>query len=169
MPKRKSDETLNFVAMYYQRNKKYNAIKKKYEALKKQFNEKMGVLFSESTDDSKLKTFTAEIDGELVEIKVTQCTKKTVTFFPDALEKVLKKGAVEKVIEKQYSVNDMKGFIKYLKSIGADPKIFKSFINVEKSVNVGELERMIDLGFISMEDIENCYAVSVSNPYYKIS
>ena len=62
----------------------------------------------------------------------------------------------------------MLGLITYLQECGVDPKIFKSFISVEESVDVKELERLEELGKISKEQLKGCYSVKCQKPYYQV-
>jgi hypothetical protein len=72
-------------------------------------------------------------------------------------------------VVKRYNIIDMEGLIKYLKSCGVNPTKFKSYIGVEKSVNMNAFNQLYDLGEIQKSDIEGCYTVNKSASYLKIN
>lgn len=102
-------------------------------------------------------------------LKVTRIQKANVEFKVDKLEKVLPKDIANKVILKKYEVTNMEGLITYLKGCNVDPKIFKGFLNVTKYVDTKEIDKMEELGKITVEQIKGCYSVKKSNPYYTVS
>lgn len=102
-------------------------------------------------------------------IKVSRVVRTKVDFDAEAVEWALGKDKASKVVKKSYTINDMSGLVRYLKSCDVDPNIFKKFLSVEKSVNTEELERMEQLGEISMEDLDGCYTVTKGNPYFRVS
>jgi len=63
----------------------------------------------------------------------------------------------------------MVGLITYLKECGIDPKVFKSFISVRKTVDTKELDRLEELGMITAEQIKGCYTVKNQNPYFTVN
>ena len=91
-----------------------------------------------------------------------------MVFNADKLEKVLGKKISDNVIIKKYEIVDMFGLIAYLKECNVDPKIFKSFLSVTKSVDVKELERLDELGKISIEQLNGCYTVNKQKPYFTV-
>lgn len=94
--------------------------------------------------------------------------KASVEFNADAIEKALGKELSKEVILKRYEVQDMAALIVYLKECGVDPKIFKSFIVVEKSVDAEAIDRLEEVGRITHEQIDGCYTVKTQNPYFTV-
>lgn len=72
------------------------------------------------------------------------------------------------VIDKSYTITDINRLIVYLKSCGVDPKVFKSFINVTKTVDEKKLDKLADLGLISKEQLEGCYTLKRQKPYFTV-
>lgn len=99
---------------------------------------------------------------------ISRVQKSSVEFNPDKLEKVLGKRLSEQVIVKRYEVTDMASLVAYLKECGVDPKIFKSFITTLKSVDVQELDRLEDLGKITVEQVKDCYTIKRQKPYFTV-
>lgn len=87
----------------------------------------------------------------------------------DKLEQCLDKRSAKEVIQKTYTVTDMEGLVKYLKTCGVDPKKFKSFLYIEKRVDETKLEQLNALGEVAVEDLEGCYTTSTKSSYLRIS
>ena len=58
--------------------------------------------------------------------------------------------------------------IAYLKECNVDPKIFKSFLIVSKTVDTKELDRLDELGKISTEQVKGCYTIKRQKPYFTV-
>ena len=104
---------------------------------------------------------------ETLVVKRIQSSK--VEFDLVKLEKALGKQLSRDVINKRYEINDIDGLIEYLKECGVDPKIFKSFLSVSRSLNAKEFDRLADLGKITQDQIEGCYTVKKQKPYFTVS
>lgn len=102
-------------------------------------------------------------------LKVTRVQKVNVDFDIEKLEKTLPKDVVKRVVVKRYEVANMEGLISYLKKCNVDPHVFKSFLNVTKHVEVSALDKLEELGEVSVEQLKGCYSVRKSNPYYTVS
>ena len=102
-------------------------------------------------------------------LKVTRIQRTNVEFDVDKLERVLSKEIAKKVITKKYEVINMEGLISYLKKCNVDPQVFKEFLNVTKFVDTKEMDKLEELGKISINQIRGCYSVKKSNPYYTVS
>lgn len=70
------------------------------------------------------------------------------------------------VIDKSYTITDIDSLIIYLKSCGVDPKVFKSFINVTKTVDEKKLDKLADLGLIRKEQLEGCYTLKCKKTFF---
>lgn len=143
--------------------------KENFEDVKKQFYKDMDEYFEsmEIANDGSV-IFEYPTLGESA-LKVTRVQRATVDFKVDKLEKVLPKDVAKKAIIKKYEVVDMQGLILYLKECNVDPKKFKSFLSVTKHVDTKEMDKLEELGKISIEQIKGCYTVKKSNPYYTVS
>ena len=102
-------------------------------------------------------------------LKVTKIQRTSVEFKVDELEKILPKEVAKKTIIKRYEVKDIQGLISYLKKCNVDPNIFKGFLSVTKTVDTKELDKMEELGQISVEQLKGCYTVKKTSPYYTVS
>lgn len=134
-----------------------------FEKAKNKFADAADIYFKlKGNDDSE--TF-EELDGS---VTVSKVQKVSVQWNIDKLMKAVGKQVSKSIILKRYEITDMLGLVTYLQECGVDPKIFKSFISVEESVDVKELERLEELGKISKEQLKGCYSVKCQKPYYQV-
>lgn len=101
--------------------------------------------------------------------KIKPIINKKITWDIGKLSKKVSKEILNEVVDKKYSINDMDGLIAYLKSCGVNPKEFKKFINVEKSVNNKKIDELGQLGEIDIEQLSGCYELQANFSYVKIS
>lgn len=99
---------------------------------------------------------------------VTRSVRKTVKFDADKLELKLPRDIRKSVIIKEYIAEDFAGLAKYVKSLGGDPEVFKSFFSIDKKVDVKELERLEGIGEVTEGMIDGCYVVTVGNPTFLV-
>lgn len=157
------------VLKFFEEQKRFKQIQSEFTETKEQFNNIMSDYF-ECNDVEKSMTFSypnslGQSVGDLV---VNRIQKSSVIFDADKLEKVLDNEISKRVILKHYEIIDMTGLIAYLKSCGVDPKIFKSFLSVSKSVDTSELDRLEELGKITAEQVQGCYTVKRQKPYFTV-
>lgn len=144
--------------------KKYKAISKAYQAKKS----KLSLAIKNFMFCTKGASDEFSFEQNDILLRVKKITPTIVVWDPDKLEKCLSKKEREKVIEKKYSIEDMAGLIKYLKSCGVDPKVFKSFITVERKVCVEALEQLEALGEVTQSELKGCYSVETKTSYLRI-
>ena len=104
-----------------------------------------------------------------VKLNVTRIRTKKITWMLDKLKQKLGKDIYNDVVDKTYTINDMHGLIKYLKSCGVDPKKFKKFIDVKEELDETKLNTYYETGALKKEDIEWCYDVKMGEPYIRIT
>lgn len=102
-------------------------------------------------------------------VRVTKVRCKKFVWDVQALKEKLNKNFFKEVVTKTYTVNNMPGLTKYLKSCGVDPITFKKFITVDAVVNEQKLSDAMEVGGITKKDIEGCYTVEVGEPYFRLS
>lgn len=100
---------------------------------------------------------------------VTRIRTKKVFWLVEKLKEKLDKKTYNKIVDKTYTINDIEGLIKYLKSCGVDAKKFKKFIEVNEEVDGTELNNLYDRGEIKKKQIEDCYEVKLGEPYIRIT
>lgn len=120
-------------------------------------------------------SFEIELDEEAgyytnhVKLNVTRIRTKRVTWLLDKLKQKLGKDTYKDVVDKTYTINDIQGLIKYLKSCEVDPRKFKKFIDVDETLNETKLNTYYETGALKKSDIEGCYDVKVGEPYIRLT
>lgn len=104
-----------------------------------------------------------------VKLNVTRVRTKKVTWLLDKLKQKVGKDIYSEVVNKTYTVNDMQGLIRYLKTCGVDPKKFKRFIDVTEELDETKLDTYYETGALKIKDIEGCYTVKMEEPYIRIT
>lgn len=101
-------------------------------------------------------------------LKIMGITPKKVNFDVEKMEELFGKEVLKEVVVKHYHITDMPGLVEYLKTCGVNPKKFKSFIEVEKEVDVRAVNRLGDVGVIKKEELAGCCNVIEGESYVKI-
>lgn len=104
-----------------------------------------------------------------MKLNVTRIRTKRVTWLLDKLKQKVGKDIYSEVVNKTYTVNDMQGLIRYLKTCGVDPKKFKRFIDVTEELDETKLDTYYETGALKTKDIEGCYTVKMGEPYIRIT
>ena len=160
LPKNLKVQVVNF----FQEQKKFKRSKAEFEKSKSEFYESMSNYFgpcdTEIKFDCKNKDELSDSGGKYFVVK--KLVRSTVEFDSAKLAKSLTGlgFCLDDIILKRYEVSDMKGLISYLKECNVNPSIFKSFLTVSSSVNSQELNRLEEIGKLSLDDIKGCYPVS---------
>lgn len=154
--------------------KRFKKTKEFFDESKEYFEQVVGEYFDENhIDDDGLRIdYPSDELGPGSSITVKRIQKKTVLFDPDKVEEVIKRKVAGDgyilVVEKQYKISDIGGLVAYMRSLGADPSIFKTFISVDKSVKQEGLDQMEQLGIITHNDLKGCYTVKKAKPYFQL-
>lgn len=104
-----------------------------------------------------------------IKLRITRVRTKKITWLLDKLKQKLNKDTYKDLVDKTYTISDMQGLIKYLKSCGVDAKKFKKYIEVEEQLNETNLNTYYETGALDKKDIEGCYTVKMGEPYIKIT
>ena len=163
-----SEECKQAIITFFQKQKKFKQVQTRFGEIKTNFYNDMEDYFECNNVNGKLTIEDDTLNGT-EKIVVTRIQSSKIEFNPDKLEKVLDKEFSQNIIQKHYEVTDMDGLVTYLKDCGISPKVFKSFISVRKTVNIKELDRLEQLGMITLEQIKGCYSVKNQNPYFTVN
>ncbi|MCQ2485286.1 MAG: hypothetical protein MJ168_08135 [Clostridia bacterium] len=159
-------QVLQLAARLYAATQKKKANDSKFTEFKKSVEGQLDVFIS--TGESV--TIDGAINqGEMGVYTITNVQPTSITWFADKLKEKLDKAIYKRIINRRYEIADYEGLVKYLKSCGVDPKVFKSFVNVVDTVDTKKIDNMSKLGYIPAERIAGCYLVEMKNPYYKVS
>lgn len=154
------------VRNFYDKQREFSDIKKAFDQLKKSFEKEMELVFAESKTDSISFSIGYDYKDELFVVK-----KRCRTYIKWNFKKLainLGNKLFKQVVNKKYIVNDMLELIEYLKSCNVDPNIFKKYIDVEYSLNEAELDNLELLGKVKAEQLEGCFDLSFSKPWYSV-
>lgn len=108
-------------------------------------------------------------DSSRGKFSVSDVRPKKVVFDTEKMHKVLSKDVCEAVMTAKYHVDDWEGFMGYMRKLGADEALLMSFMQVEESVDQKALDSLVDSGKLTMENLEGCYEVKVSDGYIKVT
>lgn len=164
-PNYTKEQFIHFVKEFYNEQKEFKERQERFNTIKQLFYNDADEMFNYE-GISKLVIDNDDLEGN--ELVVNKVQKTSVIFDIDALENNLSKEMCKDVIDKSYTINDINRLIIYLKSCGVDPKVFKSFINVTKTVDEKKLDKLADLGLISKEQLEGCYTLKRQKPYFTV-
>ena len=151
---------------FYNKQMEFSDIKKAFDQLKKSFEKEMELVFAKSETDSVSFSVGSDYKDELFVVK-----KRCRTYIKWNFQKLainLGNKLFKQVVNKKYIVNNMLGLIEYLKSCNVDPNIFKKYIDVEYSLNEAELDNLELLGKVKVEQLEGCFNLSFSKPWYSV-
>ena len=168
-PKPSIEECRQAVLDFHKKQTEFKGTQSQLNDEKAKFNSLMEEFFKGEGIDKSAVFSNCGVNGVCERYTVTRVQKMSVDFDPERLERALDKETSKKVVRKSYEIIDIDGLIVYLKECGVDPKIFKSFLQVYKSVDLDELNKLEELGEISMEQVEGCYTVKRQKPYFTVS
>lgn len=164
-PNYTKEKFIPFVKEFYNEQKEFKERQERFNTIKQLFYNDAEELFNYE-GISKLVIDNDDLEGN--ELVVNKVQKTSVIFDIDALENNLSKKMCKDVIDKSYTITDINRLIVYLKSCGVDPKVFKSFINVSKTVDEKKLDKLANLGLINKEQLEGCYTLKRQKPYFTV-
>lgn len=150
------------VQQYVDEKKKFDEAQKHFESIKSKTTKVMFNYF----DKKNINSINIDYFGKTVTLSKVQSSK--VVFDLKALKEALGDELFGKVTTKKYEVVNSKGLFKYLKQLGANPKIIKSFLNVEITVDEKALNNLSDVGEIDEDMLKGTYTIENRSPYIKI-
>lgn len=154
------------VRSFFKRHEKFEAIKAQYEELRAEFNSDMDAYYDKFLAENRKNAKFEDTNGD--ELIITRVAPTKIEWFPDKLRKRVTKPIWKQLVQKHYEIKDMPGLVRYLKSCGVDPNIFKMYIEVTETVDEKAIERLGDLGKLTPHNIAGCYLVKSSKPYYRL-
>lgn len=141
----------------------------KFQIKKKYLEKKIEKILDKKNKTSYSFCLENEVTKERTYFKATSVKPKKIEWNMETLKQILDKEIFDEVCIKKYTIIDYEGFVEYLKSLKADPKIFKGFIQCEKSMNQNKLDQLSELGEVSVDDLEGCYNVINKESYIRIT
>ena len=164
-PNYTKEQFIPFVKEFFNEQKEFKERQERFNTIKQLFYSDAEELFNYEGID-KLVIDNEDLEGN--ELVVNKIQNTSIVFDIDALENNLSKEMCKDFIDKSYTITDINRLIIYLKSCGVDPKVFKSFLNVTKTVDEKKLDKLTDLGLIRKEQLEGCYTLKCKKPYFTV-
>lgn len=161
------------VRILFEARKKLNSIKKYVDEInRKESLYIKNFMFSNLRD----KVFEITLDeGESYyqspqKVRVQQVVRSKVVWKLEKLKERLTKEQINSIVDKEYTIVDMKGLSEYLKVCGVSAKEFRKYINVSEQLSESKLEIAYETGEIKKKQLEGCYEVeNVGEPFIKIT
>ena len=100
---------------------------------------------------------------------LTRVQTRKVTFDAPKVEKAVGKKLAKRVITKKYMVDDMEALITLCKEHGITPKELKALVHSESEVDKKEIDRLVEIGEISLDTLKGAFTVKESEPYYRVT
>lgn len=152
------------IKKFYTLNSEFKEYEKKFALKKEQL---MSVLdeYFDTHDETEISIESTA--GDVYTCKKVQSSK--VIFDIDKIEKKYGRKDCSTFIDRKYTINDFKGLVKLLKSYGVKSEEFKKFIDVDKTVNESNLNKLYEMGILKIEDLEGMYTIRKNKPYYKVN
>jgi hypothetical protein len=151
----------------YEIKNKSKRMQDEYKIRIKYLEKKIDEIFTKKKETSY--SFCCQNRDSDIYYKATLVQPKKIEWNMDVLQQVLNKKIFNQICNKKYTIIDYEGLTNYLKTVGADPKVFKNFISCEKTMNDKMLNQLSELGEITEKDLEGCYTVTNREQYVKIT
>lgn len=160
----------NAAAELYESQIKFKEYEKKYNERRKELqNIIQGYINKRGMEYFRFLANTGMFQKIPTELKIRNVITKKIIWDTNLLKKKLDKKVYNRVVHKQYIINDMEGLIEYLKSCGVDPKVFKTFLTINEEVNNKLLDDLGAQGEFNIEDLKGCYEVIENAGYIKVT
>ena len=131
----------------YEVKNKSKRLQDEYKIRIKYLEKKIDEIFTKKKEISY--SFCCQNRDSDIYYKATLVKPKKIEWNMDVLQQVLNKKIFNQICNKKYTIIDYEGLTKYLKTVGADPKIFKNFISCEKTMNDKMLNQLSEHGEIT--------------------
>jgi hypothetical protein len=156
---------------YFHKKQKFDGVKKQFDEDKDRFETDMLELMDALKKNRVVFEPETPISSgtESGKLTVAKVEKTSIEWDADKLERRLPKSVAKKVIRKKYCIADMQGLTAYLKSCGVDPKVFKTFLAIERTVDMKAIDQLGNVGELSVRQISGCYIVKCHKPYFTLS
>lgn len=158
------------IKYFWEQKRTYEASKANFENDKYEFYNEMDRYFDEvADDDGKFGVSVKETVKGIGRIVCQKISTVSISFDVKKIRKVLTKEQQKQVIQKHYKVINWPKMFQLLKDSGVEWKEFLKCVEVSETVNQKELDKLIDLGYVDMDDIKKCASTKVKNVYYKLT
>lgn len=102
-------------------------------------------------------------------LRVLKIKPKKIHWSVEKLKVKLKKQIFDRVVEKKYVIVDYPRLVKYLKSCGVNPAVFKMYVEAEYKIDMQALEKEYSTGTLKMSEVAGCYKLEEGTAYIKLT
>jgi len=156
-------KTQNEIVDLFNEKEKFKLYEKQYKAKTKELQTDIIKDFIKKGKD------VVDVPYSNKNLRVKLVTPRSIQWDVDALSKTVSKDTFNKIVDKQYLINDIEGLKDYLKSCGVNPKKFMTFIDVIQSVNNNMIEDLSKKGVLDEDKLKDCCSVVENASYLKIT
>lgn len=142
-----------------------------FEQSKQEFYHTMDMYYDKlkNEDDKVVVDIQGITEFDKSSITVTKVETKEVIWDMNKLKgKIKDEKQRELVFQKNFNVTDWTGLMALMMSAGIKFKQFKEYVDISESVRENQIDKLVDLGLLSEEDIKECATVKIKSRYYKM-
>lgn len=160
----------------------FSNMQQKKKQLDKKFNERKagfyklmsdalgsGVVGDGSTFEFQVDRHLADGTSKKFNFKATRVVPTKVVWDVPKLKKKLDADVLSDVVKREYTVLDMVGLARYVKSLGGSQSKLKSFFLVSESVDEEAMDQAFEVGDITRDDVSGCFSVEVKSESYRVT
>jgi len=105
-----------------------------------------------------------ELDSEIngIAYRIKKSESLNVKYDVEALGKKLEKELFDDILEKQYTISDIRTLTKLIKNAGIPAMAFRRCIHVNKSINKAKMNQLYNVGDITKKDIDKCFTAKIT-------
>lgn len=160
------------VKILYEAKQEYERAKKYYEKVKQKETVKINNCFFTGCEKRSFQVCLKDginYYNNPKKIRVTKISPQRFIWDVHKLKEKLKKQVYDRIVTRKYVITDYVQLVRYLKSCGVDPTIFKSYIKTEDKIDMKTFEKEYSTGKIKLSDVEGCYKIEDGEPYLRVS
>ena len=161
-----ADGIISTVRRFSKIQERFKQFKKQYDGEKEEFESEMLTYFDKNGGGRKFECET--LSGDNV-ICVTKTERTSIEWDEDKLKIKVPKELHKYIFKKRYEIVDYRGLVRYLKSLGADPEIFKTFVTSETVFDESAIDMLDNKGLLTLNNIKGCYRVKCQKPYFTVT
>ena len=167
-------DTLRDATVDYQRHRRYvKAIDEMFNDEKSEFYKFMDDHLAELTEglygeERDRIEFDANLDGAKTYI-VTRVQSRKLKWDAEELESRLPRDMARKAVKRTREISDWESFVDVLKAHGVHASEVLPLLTVHRTVDEPNVDRMVEIGALSMDDLKGTFELVEGKPYYKVT
>lgn len=168
------EKIISSVKSLYEAKQEYERVKKYYEAVRERESVNISNFMFTNCKENENSFYVDLKEGinyyqNPKKLKILKIKPKKIHWNVEKLKTKLKKNIFDRVVEKKYVIVDYPQLVKYLKSCGVNPAIFKLYVEAEHKIDMKALEKEYSTGALKMSEVKGCYQVEEGSAYIKLT